>query len=254
MLRFLRKRLPRAAPARFDAPISAPGLIYAVGDVHGRHDLLERLIERIAEDAAAFAEKPCIVFLGDYIDRGDGARETLDMLMALSANPDVETVFLMGNHEQMMLGFLRDPDSAARWLRFGGRETLMSYGIRGAADLGRRGAAAGVRAELAEALGPHLGFVEGLRLCHRAGNLFFAHAGADPANPVDEQEVQALLWGCKAFATKPRDDGIWVVHGHVVVDRPGAAGGRISVDTGAYFSGRLTAARIFGGEVSFIES
>ena len=252
MLRFLRSR--RAAAPSFTAPVDAPGLIYAVGDIHGRHDLLDRLIARIGDDASAAGVRPTIVFMGDYIDRGDGSRKTVDLLMEVSRAPDADTVFLMGNHEQMMLGFLRDPDSAARWLRFGGRETLMSYGIRGAADLGKRGAAAGVRAELAEALGTHLGFVEGLRLCHRAGNLFFAHAGADPAIPVDEQEVQALLWGCKAFATTPRDDGIWVVHGHVVVDLPSAAGGRISVDTGAYFSGRLTAARIFGGEVSFIES
>lgn len=254
MLRFLRKRRPDAAAAPFKAPIAAEGLIYAVGDIHGRHDLLLRLLDRIVEDAATFDMAPVIVFLGDYIDRGEGSRETVEELTEVAEWPDAETVFLMGNHEQMLLRFLRDPETGAHWIRFGGLQTLMSYGVSSAVTLHKEGGSARVRADLVAALEPHLGFIEGLRLSHRVGNLFFAHAGADPALPVDEQEMVTLLWGCRAFFQIDRSDGVWVVHGHTVVEKPVAARGRISVDTGAYFSGRLTAARITGGEVTFIQA
>jgi serine/threonine protein phosphatase 1 len=154
----------------------------------------------------------------------------------------------------MLLRFLREPDSGRNWLRFGGLQTLMSYGIASAANMRGADGAARVAKELAGALGPHLDFIEALRLTHRSGNLLFAHAGADPALPADEQEVATLLWGCPAFLETDRDDGVWVVHGHTIVDQPVAVRGRISIDTGAYFSGRLTAARIMDGEVSFLQA
>jgi serine/threonine protein phosphatase 1 len=253
VLKLIRKRWARAGSAPFSTPIGASGVIYAVGDVHGRHDLLARLLDRIFEDAAAFEATPKIVFLGDYIDRGEHARDAVDLLIELAERPEAETVFLMGNHEQMLLRFLRDPASGSRWLRYGGLQTLMSYEVGGAGSLREEGEALRFRGALIEALGPHLGFIEGLRVSHRDGNLFFAHAGADPALPTDEQDVATLLWGCESFRTTDRDDGVWVVHGHFVVDQPAAERGRIAVDTGAYFSGRLTAARIAGGEVVFLE-
>lgn len=254
MLRFLRKQRPDAGAAGSFPPARGKGLLYAVGDVHGRHDLLLRLVERILNDAADIGATPVLIFLGDYIDRGEGVRETVDFLSELAGWPDAQSVFLMGNHEQMLLRFLREPATGRQWLRFGGLQTLMSYGIASAANMRGAEGAALVGQELAEALGPHLGFIERLRLSHRSGNLLFVHAGADPDLPPDEQEVTTLLWGCRAFLETQRDDGIWVVHGHTIVDRPIAAHGRISVDTGAYFSGRLTAARIMDGEVSFLQA
>ena len=253
MLRLFRKRWARAGSAPFAAPKHAGGVIYAVGDVHGRHDLLIRLLERIFEDAAACNTTPKIVFLGDYIDRGEHVRETIDLLIETAERPDAETVFLMGNHEHMLLSFLRDPASGSRWLQFGGLQTLMSYGVGGVGSLRAGGEASRIRGALIEALESHLGFIEGLRVSHHAGNLFFAHAGADPALPTNEQEVNTLLWGCESFRTTDRDDGVWVVHGHFVVVQPTVSRGRIAVDTGAYYSGRLTAARIAGGEVTFLE-
>ena len=253
MLKLIRKRWARAAPAPFPAPSHPDGVIYAVGDVHGRHDLLTRLLERIFEDAAAFETTPKIVFLGDYIDRGEHARDTIEALIELARRPEAETVFLMGNHEHMLLRFLRDPAAGLGWLRYGRLQTLMSYGVGGVGKLRAEGEALRLRGALIEALGPHLGFIEKLRVSHHAGNLLFAHAGADPALPIDEQEIATLLWGCKSFRTTDRDDGFWVVHGHFVVERPAAERGRIAVDTGAYFSDRLTAARIAGGEVIFLE-
>ena len=254
MRNLIRRLAGRSGRETFSAPID-PGdaVIYAVGDVHGRHDLLARLVERIVEDAGAVAP-PAVVFLGDYVDRGEGARETIDLLRALARDGGIAPVFLMGNHEQMLLRFLREPDTAPRWLRNGGLQTLASYGVPGAGSAHGAEAAIGLRDALLEALGPHLDFIESLRLCHRAGNVFFAHAGADPALPTEEQDVRTLLWGCRAFHETVRDDDVWVVHGHFVVDQPSAEAGRIAVDTGAYFSGRLTAARIAPGEVSFIQT
>ncbi|MHA1528870.1 MAG: metallophosphoesterase [Alphaproteobacteria bacterium] len=253
MLRLIRKRWARARAAPFPAPTHDGGVIYAVGDVHGRHDLLIRLLERIFEDAAAYETIPKIVFLGDYIDRGEHARETIDLLIDLAQRPEAATVFLTGNHEQMLLRFLRDPTSGSNWLRYGGLQTLMSYGVGGVGSLHAEGEAQRIRGALVEALGPHLGFIERLRVSYHAGNLLFAHAGADPALPADEQEIRTLLWGCKSFWKTDRDDGVWVVHGHFVVDQPSAERGRIAVDTGAYFSNRLTAARIADGEVTFLK-
>ena len=253
MLRLIRKRWARVGSARFPAPAHDGGAIYAVGDVHGRHDLLIQLLDRIFEDATAYAGPPKIVFLGDYIDRGEHARDTIDLLLDVAGRPEAKAVFLMGNHEQMLLRFLREPSSGRRWLSYGGLQTLMSYGVGGVGSLRAEGEALRIRDALIEALGSHLGFIEGLWDSHHAGNLFFSHAGADPALPTDEQDVATLLWGCKSFRKTDRDDGVWVVHGHFVVEQPTAEHGRIAVDTGAYYSGRLTAARIADGEVTFLE-
>ena len=253
MLKKIRKHWARAAGVQFSTPIQSSGVIYAVGDVHGRHDLLRRLLDRIHEDAAASKLTPKIVFLGDYIDRGENARGTIDLLISLADQTEIETVFLMGNHEQMLLSFLRDPSLGPRWLRNGGLQTLMSYGVGSSGNLRADGEALRLRSALIDALGPHLGFIEGLRVSHHDGNLLFAHAGADPALPTDEQDIATLLWGCESFRTTNRDDGVWVVHGHFVVEKPVAASGRIAVDTGAYFSDRLTAARIAGGTVTFLQ-
>ncbi len=253
MLTRFRNRRERTSSEPFLAPNTVNGLTYAIGDVHGREDLLVRLIARIFEDAAAFDVTPEVVFLGDYVDRGEYTRDTVDLLIELSGRHDIKTIFLMGNHEQMLLRFLHDPSTGPRWLKYGGLQTLMSYGVGGSGSLRAEGEALQLRDALQEALGPHLGFIKGLRTSHRTGNLFFAHAGADPALPIGGQEAATLLWGCDSFRTAERNDGVWVVHGHYVVELPSAEHGRIAVDTGAYFSGRLTAARIADGKVTFLE-
>jgi serine/threonine protein phosphatase 1 len=251
VLSLIRKRLGQAGSPAFAAP-DAGGTVYAIGDIHGRHDLLLKLLDRIFTECAGRGDPVRLVFLGDYVDRGEGVRETVDVLSAVAGWGEVESVFLQGNHEQMLLRFLREPATGTRWLRYGGLQTLLSYGIGTTSALRDEAEAERVGAELAQAMGPHVGFLEGLRPCHRAGNVFFAHAGADPAQPVEEQDVATLLWGCPAFLSTRRSDGVWVVHGHIIVDEPTAAEGRVNIDTGAYYSGRLTAARIAGGEVAFI--
>lgn len=260
MLGLIRKLRRREEPEPFTAPILPGGrVIYAVGDIHGRHDLLDRLLEKILEDAAGSADaagtpRPLIVFLGDYIDRGEGARQAIELLRAFAGRDEAEPIFLMGNHEQMLLRFIEDPSAGTRWLRYGGLQTLLSYGIGGVTSLSDPDHAARLRDEVVSAMGEDLQFIEGLAVCHRIGNVFLAHAGADPTVPTDVQQTATLLWGSERFHGTVRRDGVWVAHGHFVVDQPLAEQGRIAVDTGAYFSGRLTAARIADGDVRFLQS
>ncbi|GMG82327.1 metallophosphoesterase family protein [Paralimibaculum aggregatum] len=223
-------------------PIAPEGVVHAVGDLHGRADLLVGAVEAIlSEDpgCAAGAPGPEVVFLGDYIDRGEHVRETLDTLVHVARLREIRPVFLMGNHEAMLLGFLEDPEREARWLRVGGLQTLLSFGI-GAYETSSGPELARIREELADAVRPYLPFLSGLALSHRSGNLLFVHAAADPALPPERQPREALLWGHPEFERTPRRDGVWVVHGHRIVDTPRIERGRIAIDTGAYFSGCLT--------------
>ena len=230
-------------------------LVFAIGDVHGRADLLRRLLERIDAEIEDHDGPAEVVFLGDYVDRGDHSREVVDLLIERAGREaERPPVFLTGNHEQMLLDFVSDAERGRKWLRYGGLQTLMSYEVRGLGGIGEGSDLEPVRERLIEAMGPHLGFLESLSLSHRNGNVLFVHAGADPETPPDLQDSQTVIWGSPAFLRQPRGDDIWVVHGHTVVSEPRAEAGRISVDTGAYFSGRLTAARIEGDRLSFVTS
>jgi serine/threonine protein phosphatase 1 len=161
----------------------------------------------------------------------------------------------MGNHERMLLDFLDDPAGRGRrWLGAGGTETLASFGIdrvEGADAAARLEAlAAALRAALPEGTEAWL---RALPLLWQTGGLAVVHAAADPALPLADQPEAALLWGHRAFRRQNRADGIWVAHGHVVTRDPEAGAGRIAVDTGAWASGRLSAAWIAGGRVDFLQ-
>lgn len=227
---------------------------YAIGDVHGRADLLDELIDKIRFDATDAAEGSVrTVFLGDYIDRGNQSRQVLERLAGLEASAEWEIVFLRGNHEVLLQDFLEDPVQAApRWFRNGGLETLLSYEIGGALSPEDEAGLIDMRDRLADKMAPVLPFLSRLQPCHRAGNMFFSHAGADPALPLDQQSERALLWGLPSFLETSRTDGAWVVHGHYITETPVLETGRIGVDTGAYYSGRLSAARITSGSVTFL--
>lgn len=234
-------RLPAVAPDE---------RIYAVGDIHGRFDLLIALLRRIAADAATHGDgrRPRLVFLGDYIDRGEQSRQVLEALASLAATGSPDLVFLRGNHEAALLDFLRDPERHPGWLRFGGLETLASFGIlppRGATGAAGR---ARLRDALAAALAPLRPFLEGLLPSHRAGDVLFVHAAVDPGRPLERQPEDALLWGHRDFLTEDPVPGVRIVHGHYDAAGPVSLPGRICVDTGAYYSGRLTAVRLDTGE------
>lgn len=224
-------------------------LVYVIGDIHGCIDKLGNLLAQIDEDTALSPNVPSrVVFVGDYIDRGDNSADVLRFVADVTrAYPD-RLIALMGNHERMLLDFLADPTgSAKRWIRYGGLQTLASFGVGAGLTTESRNAgdlldAAG---DLMEVMGSDLvGWLHGLPLTWQSGSLWVVHAGADPAVAMDAQTEKTLLWGSDTFLTKDRDDGAWVAFGHQPFEAPFAKDGRIGTDTGAVYGGTLTAARI----------
>lgn len=258
MRKFLSRLLPgtgtpRQAPPEFTAPIAPDRPFVAIGDIHGRADLLDDLLGRLEAECPGWP----VVFLGDYVDRGEQSREVLEMLMDFSGEETPEVTCLMGNHERMLLDMLDDPEQAtSRWLRNGGLQVLGSFGVapppRNRAEAARLH---DTRDALASAMGEDM--IAWLRACPlswRSGNVWAVHAGADPDLPMPQQPEHVLIWGHPAFLSTPRIDGQWVIHGHTIMDRPHALSGRISLDTGAYATNRLSAAAISSDGVSFFQT
>lgn len=244
------KQLPTAILTE-RAPVPEQSFV-AIGDVHGRADLLLELDRRIE---AEYPDWP-VVFLGDYVDRGEQSREVLDLLMSVSPNGTPPVVCLMGNHERMLLDFLDDPERGARrWLRNGGLQALASFGVA-PPSTGPDDPLALLlaRDRLVGAMGEDMiAWLRALPLQWHSGDVWAVHGGADPALPMDAQPPRTLLWGHPQFMRKPRADGLWVVHGHTVVDAPQVLDGRIAVDTGAFATGRLSAAAISAEGVGFVQ-
>ncbi|GEM_PF-141009 len=237
--------------ARGGVAIRPDRLLYAVGDIHGRIDLLERLLPRIEADADGRAHD--LVFVGDYVDRGDDSAAVLSRLQQLEDAAHVTC--LSGNHEQMLLGFLDDPaKNGRRWLRNGGLQTLASFGVGGVHETAAPEQMEKASRALKDALGPLQAWLRARPLSFASGNVLVVHAGVDPDRPLDAQEDKTLLWGHPKFLSSVRTDGHWVVHGHTIHDAAAAVDGRIAVDTGAYATGRLTAAAIGETELTFLDT
>ncbi len=231
--------------------VAARERIYAVGDVHGRVDLLNRILELIARDVATHNDQrtPHIVFLGDYIDRGDNSREVLDVLIAVQKDlPPGSIRFLLGNHEAAALSFLKDPTGKAEWLRFGGLQTLLSYGVAPPKSNPTGPDLVAVADGLRAAMGGHIDFLMSHEHMYRSGDVLFVHAGLDPHMPLEAQTEEATLWGRSDFIEEGGFGGLRVVHGHYDAHEAVVTHNRICVDTGAYYSGRLTAMRLDDGE------
>ncbi len=228
---------------------------YAIGDVHGCADLLAAMLDEIEERARneqCEAGAPIVVFLGDYVDRGPNSAGVLDLL--ISGRPaNCERRYLRGNHEQAMVAFIDNPVVNKRWVLHGGAETMMSYGVAppslaGASD-DDWAAAAGA---LKEKVPPrHLQFLAGLERYIELGGYAFVHAGVDAGMALADQPDEVLYWTRSQFIADKRPFSHVVVHGHTPGERPYRDKRRIGVDTGAYASGALTAARFEGGEVTF---
>jgi serine/threonine protein phosphatase 1 len=220
--------------------------IYAIGDVHGRADLLDQTLLRIDADLATYPGcRPMQVFLGDYIDRGPSSRAVLDRLIDRSRTHEI--VCLRGNHETYLFEFLQNPAVLADWRRLGGLETLMSYGLEPSmkADMAEQ-------LELAKALEVslpkhHRQFLRSLRTSFSCGDFFFVHAGVRPGIPLEQQREEDLLWIRDDFLLCEDDFGKIVVHGHTPVREPDIRPNRINIDTGAYATGRLTCLIIESG-------
>lgn len=239
------------------APAVPPGtVIWAVGDVHGRLDLLAPLVEAMAADLhGSRAERKMVIFLGDYVDRGPDSRGVLRLLCGLSPTQDVEWRFLKGNHEQAMLDFLDDPSAGARWCEYGGDRALQSWGLRVPELAHRIEAWARVAADLRHKLSQReMDFLENLELSVTVGDYFFSHAGARPGLALDRQSPADLLWIRQPFLNGQAPFERMVVHGHTPTTRVHADHRRIGIDTKAYDTGILTALRLEGRERSLLQS
>lgn len=228
-----------------------PRRLYVIGDIHGRADLLDRMVADIAHD---LDERPIegalTVTLGDYIDRGPDSRGVLDRL---ARNPFATGfIALKGNHEALLEIFLRDPSTADHWRRLGGLETLHSYGVDvGPLMLGRDYERAAQ--DLQAAMPPeHSKFLASLRGPLTVGRYFLCHAGVRPGVPLARQNEDDLLWIRGEFLDSKTDFGKIVVHGHTPTADPEHLPNRINVDTGAFMTGRLTCAVLEGAEVRFL--
>ena len=227
--------------------------IYAVGDIHGRLDLLDQLLARISTDIALRpTARPVYVFLGDYIDRGTWSRETIDRL--IEHGEIRESVFLRGNHEQIAVQCLSDPGLLDQWLRLGGLETLVSYGVPAETLAGARQVAELQSAFHGALPQSHFRFFRDLQNSFASGDFFFAHAGARPNVELTRQKESDLLWIRGEFLSSSYDFGKIIVHGHTPSGEVEVRPNRINIDTGAFATGRLTCLVIEGQSLSTIDT
>ncbi|HET6971333.1 MAG TPA: metallophosphoesterase family protein [Phenylobacterium sp.] len=241
---------------RTTSPSTGGRLVYAVGDVHGYAHQLRALLAEIRADAARSrtAERPRLIFLGDYVDRGPDSLGAIEAILAAEAEPAFEVTALKGNHEDAMLRFLAEPGFAPAWISNWGDATLRSYGVEPPRTDDPEACEA-ARARLAAALpDSHRAFLSRLTLTAREGDYLFVHAGLRPGVALADQAEHDLLWIRYEFLESEADFGCVVVHGHTLSERPEVRENRINVDTGVYFTGVLTAVRLEDGRREFLQS
>lgn len=217
--------------------------VYAIGDIHGRADLLAQLHGAILEDAATadVGARLLVVYIGDYVDRGLQSRKVIDLLLD-EPMPGFEAVHLKGNHEDMLLRFLDEPATGRLWLANGGDATLASYGVGNWSPPLDEAALEKLRVRLREALPPrHEAFLRALPHSHTEDDYLFVHAGVRPGAPPERQTAEDMMWIRKSFLDSRADHGHVVVHGHSINYQPEEHPNRIGIDTGAFATGRLTA-------------
>jgi serine/threonine protein phosphatase 1 len=249
----LRKLFARAEPALRIARIPAGKRFYAIGDIHGRRDCLDLLLTRIDDDDRVRGPADTtLVFLGDLVDRGPDSRGVIERSIAVAATR--QTVFLMGNHEEILIrAWEGDRRATALFHRVGGRETMISYGLAAAAydaiDM------AELTVELDRRVPrDHIAFLRGFADSHSCGDYLFVHAGIRPGVPIDAQQPADLRWIRSEFLNDRRDHGPMIVHGHSITEAVDEQANRIGIDTGAFASGKLTAIGLEGASRWFLSS
>lgn len=225
--------------------------IYAIGDVHGREDLLAEMFAAIDASLLHYPVKNAVqVLVGDYIDRGPHSREVIEALVARAKRHDM--IYLKGNHESYAMKFLSDPSLLTEWSQIGGVNTLLSYGVKPSFEetaAEQRKTATEFRAALPDS---HHRFLRSLALSYSSGDYFFAHAGVRPGIPLAQQREQDLLWIREEFLLHEEDFGKIIVHGHTPTKEPDIRTNRINIDTGAFATGRLTCLILEGDGVTVI--
>jgi len=229
--------------------------VYAIGDIHGRLDLLEELHGLIQEDAAeAKAPERVLVYLGDYVDRGPDSAGVIEQL-AREPLPGFERVCLKGNHEDFMLQFLEAAEVGPHWLYNGGDATLASYGVVSAGPYGSLDAYDELRQQLVAVLPEtHRRFLAALTLSHQEGDYLFVHAGIRPGVPLQRQSSYDMMWIREEFLEFDGDLGPIVVHGHTPARAVEERRHRIGIDTAAFATGCLTCLVLEGGERGLLQT
>ena len=251
----LLKRKPQVrAPENPSVP--AGTVVWAIGDIHGRLDLLVPLVDAIQTDAdASDATRKVVIFLGDYIDRGPDSRGVIQYLAALPKDAGIEWRFLKGNHEETMLEFLEDPSIGARWCEYGGDATLTSYGLRAPDIRHRTEGWTPLSMDLDHLLtDEEQSLLRNLELSLSVGDYFFTHAGARPGQALDRQTERDLMWIRDSFLLSTDAFEKVVVHGHTPTRDVHHDHRRIGVDTKAYASGKLTALRLEGRRTRLLQT
>lgn len=241
--------MPQRTAANVVAASTPPQTrLYAVGDIHGRADLLSDAIARIEEDLSRRPiERAAEIYLGDYIDRGPDSKSVIDILAARMVHRRV--VCLRGNHEDLLEHFLHDPAVFGPWLKLGGEPTLISYGV----DLRPEATAFDLHHQLRRAFPrAHTLFLKCLQPWICCGDYLFVHAGIRPLVPLPRQSIADLLWIRDDFLKSLHDHGKVIIHGHTTVPRPEVRHNRINIDTGAWISGNLTCLVLEGTSVQFL--
>lgn len=217
--------------------------VYAVGDIHGRLDLLTTLQEAIDEDVELHPGPQCVeVYLGDYVDRGPQSSGVLDALIERSRTR--HAICLAGNHETVLMDALMSEEAFSRWLRMGGLETVFSY-VRPSGTLDQTKLwnewRSAMRAD-------HMNFLHHLEMNYVCGDYVFVHAGLRPGVALEDQTAEDMLWIRREFLDCPHPFGHLVVHGHTPIAAPEVLSNRINIDTGAYATGHLTCLVLEGAD------
>lgn len=227
---------------------------YAVGDIHGRLDLLDEMLRTIVRDSAIRGRsKTVIVFLGDLIDRGPASSQVIERLRTWR-HDGVSVVILMGNHEEVMLRVLDgDGELLRQWLRFGGAECLASYGldVEYLRKIDDSAALALIQRAIPQS---HVAFLRGFGDTLSLGDYLFVHAGIRPGIPLEHQARSDLRWIREPFLSHDDAHPAVVVHGHTIREEVDERANRIGIDTGAYRTGTLTAVGLQGHSRWFLQA
>ncbi|MET0180563.1 MAG: metallophosphoesterase family protein [Novosphingobium sp.] len=245
MIKRFRSYLAPRTAAKAPPSIPAGQRVYAIGDIHGRLDLFERLIESIeADDAARGAAETTVILLGDLIDRGPASAGVIDAAREWARRRRVR--MLAGNHEEMFLESFFRRETLRHFLRYGGKETILSYPIDPVVY--QRLSLEALQALLPEIVpAGHIALLEAMEDHIVIGDYVFVHAGIRPGVPLEQQKLSDLRWIREMFTDHLGDHGMIVVHGHTISDEVEERPNRIGIDTGAFMSGRLTAVGLEGG-------
>jgi serine/threonine protein phosphatase 1 len=236
----------------------AGSLVYAVGDIHGRYDLLQAMLRLIVADAAARAEgrQAMLVLCGDYVDRGPDSARVLTALDWMRRDGRLDLRLIKGNHEAAFLAFLKDPQEGGPWLDFGGDATLSSYGVAPPHEYDDPTDLVRARDDLLERMpAAHLRLLRELEMMVVIGDYAFVHAGIRPGVPLARQKAEDLLWIRGGFLEHTNRFEKRIVHGHSWIEAaPEIYDNRIGLDTGAYQTGVLTGVRIEDNEVEVLQA